>query len=67
VESKLIHSSEKTAVVERAPQEINKKLVSQLLNLVQKVERQKEDRGRPMASHWSYRVPFAGVRYYSFE
>jgi hypothetical protein len=38
-----------------------------LLDLVQKAENQEEANNESKATYWVYRVPFAGVRYYSYQ
>jgi len=54
-------------VLAHVPQDLNQALVSELINLVQKAELQEEANHRSKATHWAYRVPFPGVRYYAYE
>jgi hypothetical protein len=52
--------------LERDPVALSDKLVEELIDLVLRVENQEEATSGTMATDWSYQVPFAGVRYYSF-
>jgi hypothetical protein len=57
----------KTPLVERAPIDLSKKVVEELISLVEKIEDPAEAGERTRAGYWSYRAPFPGVRYYSWE
>jgi hypothetical protein len=37
-----------------------------VIGLVQRAERQEEANNESKITYWVYRVPFAGVRYYSY-
>lgn len=64
---KVMNLLDQTRVVQRYPQGLNQALVSELIDLVQKVELLEEAKHRSKATHWAYRVPFPGVRYYAYE
>ena len=64
---KIISLPDETRVVVRDPQVLTSKVVAELLDIVQKVESQEQATNGSRAKHLVYRVPFAGVRYYSYE
>ena len=67
MDQKTISLTDKAQVVARDPEELSNKMVEELIDLVQKVENREEANNGPEATYWVYRVPFAGVRYYSYE
>lgn len=50
---------------ESAIREINTKLAEQMETILEEAESSREAQ-QPKALQWSYQVPMAGVRYYSF-
>ena len=67
MDQKVISLTDIVPVVERDPEELNNYLVEELVNLVQRAEKQEEASSQPEPAYWFYRVPFPGVRYYSYE
>jgi hypothetical protein len=67
MDQKVISLTDKAHVVERAPEELSNKIVEELIGLVRRIENQEEANNESMATYWVYRVPFAGVRYYSYQ
>jgi hypothetical protein len=67
MDQKVIILTDKAQVVERDPEELSNKVVEELIDLVQRIESQEGDNNESKTTHWVYRVPFAGVRYYSYE
>ena len=67
MDQKVISLTDKVQVVERDPEELSNYLVEELVDLVQRVEKQEEASTQPEPAFWCYRVPFPGVRYYSYE
>jgi hypothetical protein len=67
VNQKVINLIDKTQVVERAPEDLSKTVIEELISLVQKAEDQSVTEGRSESTFWHYRVPSPGVRYYSYE
>jgi hypothetical protein len=67
VDQKVISLKDKVQVVERDSEELSNHLVEELLDLIQKAEKQEEPNNRSKATYWVYRVPFAGIRYYSYQ
>ena len=67
MEQKVISLTEKVQVVERGPEELSDKVVEELIDLVQRAEDQGETNLQPEPAYWFYRVPFPGVRYYSYQ
>ncbi len=67
MDQKVISLTDKAHVVERAPEELSNYLVEELIGLVQRIENQEEANNESKAIYWVYRVPFAGVRYYSYQ
>jgi hypothetical protein len=67
MDQKIISLTDKAQVVERAPEQLSNKVLEELLDLVQKAENQEEANNESKATYWVYRVPFAGVRYYSYQ
>lgn len=64
---KVISLIDKTPVVDRTPEDLSRTVVEELISLVQKVEDQAEAKDQSEAGYWFYRMPFPGVRYYSYE
>jgi len=54
-------------VVERDPQELTNKVVAELIDIVRKSGNPEKATDESKATYLAYRVPFAGVRYYSYE
>jgi hypothetical protein len=67
MDQKVISLADKVQVVERDPKELSNYLVEELVDLVQRAEKQEEASSQPEPAYWFYRVPFPGVRYYSYE
>ena len=67
MDQKVISLIEKGQVVEHDPEELSDKVKEELIDLVQTIENQEETNSGSKAAYWFYRVPFAGVRYYSYE
>ena len=67
MDQKIISLTDKAQVVERAPEQLSNKVLEELLDLVQKAENQEEANNESKATYWVYRVPFAGVRCYSYQ
>lgn len=67
MDQKVISLPDKVQVVERDPEELSNYLVEELVDLVQRAEKQEEANIQPEPAYWFYRVPFPGVRYYSYE
>lgn len=64
---KEISSAGIAQVLERDPVELSDRVVAELADLVQRAENPEEAKSGTKAVDWTYRVPFAGVRYYSYE
>jgi hypothetical protein len=56
---------EKVQVVEDPSRELNSKALQQVTDILEESEKTKETQ-ETKANYWSYSVPFAGVRYYSY-
>jgi hypothetical protein len=54
-------------VVECDPQELTNKVVAELIDIVQRAGNPEKAIDESKATYMAYRVPFAGVRYYSYE
>jgi hypothetical protein len=67
MDQKVISLPDKVQVVERDPEELSNYLVEELVDLVQRAEKQEEASTQPEPACWCYRAPFPGVRYYSYE
>jgi hypothetical protein len=67
MDQKVIILTDKAQVMERDPEELSNKVVEELIGLVQRTEKHEEAPNESKATYWVYRVPFAGVRYYSYE
>lgn len=67
MDQNVISLTDKAQVVERAPKPLSKKVVEELVGLVQEIASQDEANSQSEPAYWFYRVPFAGVRYYSYE
>jgi predicted transcriptional regulator len=67
MDQQIISLTDKAQVVERAPEQLSNKVVEELIGLVQRIENQEEANNESKATYWVYRVPFAGVRYYSYQ
>ena len=67
MEQKVISLNDKVQVVERGPEELSDKVVEELIDLVQRAEKQEEGSIQSESAYWFYRVPFPGVRYYSYQ
>jgi hypothetical protein len=52
--------------VERDAERLGTKMVRELTEIVQEAER-RSDLEDDKAASWVYRMPFVGVRYYSYE
>jgi hypothetical protein len=67
----IISLPDEEQVVERDPQELTNKVVAELIDIVQQAGNQeKATESKAIGSKaacLAYRVPFAGVRYYSYE
>jgi hypothetical protein len=69
---KLITLPDEAPVVARDPRELTDKVVAELIDIVETAgNREKATEGSKVAgsktAYLAYRVPFAGVRYYSYE
>ncbi len=64
---KIISLPDKISVVVLDPQELTNKVVAELIDIVQKVEGREEPTNGSRPKYLVYGVPFAGVRYYSYE
>jgi hypothetical protein len=67
MDQKVISLTDKAHVVERDPEELSHKVLEELIGLVRRIENQEEANNGSKATYWVYRVPFAGVRYYSYQ
>jgi hypothetical protein len=67
MDQKVISLRNKAHVVEHDPEQLSDKVVEELIDLVQKVGNREEANNESKATYWVYRVPFAGVRYYSYQ
>jgi hypothetical protein len=67
MERKVTSLTDIVQVVERDSEEMSNYLVEELVGLVQQVKKQEKANNRSVATYWFYRVPFPGVRYYSYE
>jgi hypothetical protein len=67
MDQKVISLTDIVQVVERDPEELSNYLVEELVDLVQRAEKQEEASIQSEPAYWFYRVPFPGVRYYSYE
>jgi hypothetical protein len=67
MDRKVVSLTEKVQIVERDPEELSDKVVEELIDLVQRAEKQEEASIQSEPAYWFYRVPFPGVRYYSYE
>jgi hypothetical protein len=67
MDQKVISLTDKVQIVERDPEELSNYLVEELVDLVQRVKKQEKADIQPEPAYWFYRVPFPGVRYYSYE
>ena len=67
MDQKVISLIDKAQVLERDPEELSDKVVEELIDLFQRAETREEANTGSKATYWVYRVPFAGVRYYSYE
>lgn len=59
--------TDKGPMVEPETEALSDKVVKELIDLVRKAERQGAAKSQAEPAHWSYQVPFAGVRYYSHD
>ena len=57
---------EQVQVLERSPEELNLTAVQQVNDILAGAAKQ-SDKAQLAAKTWAYRIPFAGVRYYSYE
>lgn len=67
MDQKVITLADKAPVLERDPQELSNKVVEELIEVVQRVEKSEQAGDEAKATYWVYRMPFAGVRYYSYQ
>jgi hypothetical protein len=67
MDQKIISLTDKAHVVERDPEELSNYLLEELIDLVRRIENQEEANNESKATYWVYRVPFAGVRCYSYQ
>ena len=67
MDQKGISLTNKREVVERDPEQLSEKMLEELIDIVQKVEQREEVDHQSKVTGWFHRVPFAGVRYYSYE
>ena len=67
MDQKVISLTDKAQVLERDPEELSHRVVEELIDLVQRVEKSEQASNGAEATYWVYRVPFAGVRYYAYE
>ena len=67
MERKLISLTDQAQIVVYDPEDLSNYLVEELVDLVQRAEKQEEASSQPEPAYWFYRVPFPGVRYYSYE
>jgi hypothetical protein len=67
MDQKGISLLDKAQVVERDPEELSNYLLEELIGLAQRAEKQEEANNRSKSTYWVYQVPFAGVRYYSYQ
>jgi hypothetical protein len=56
---------EKVQVVEDISEKLNATAAQQVTDILEGAEKIAETK-KPRTNHWSYTVPFAGVRYYSY-
>ena len=64
---KAFSKNDQLQVVEPMSKELNQKVIGELIDLIKETANQAEAKNQPVTDFWFYRVPFAGVRYYSFE
>ena len=67
MEQKVDSLTDIVQVMERDPEELSGKVVEELIDLVQRAEKQEEGSIQSEPAYWFYRVPFPGVRYYSYQ
>jgi hypothetical protein len=67
MDRKVVSLTEKVQIVDRDPEELSNYLVEELVDLVQRAEKQEEASIQSEPAYWFYHVPFPGVRYYSYE
>jgi hypothetical protein len=60
-----VELKEKVQVVEDPSQELNSTALQQVRDILEESEKAREPQ-EPKTTYWSYSVPFAGVRYYSY-
>jgi hypothetical protein len=63
---KVVSLTDKAQTAERDPEELSGKVVEELIYLVQRAE-DREEASQAEPAYWFYRVPFPGVRYYSYQ
>ena len=67
MDQKVISLADKVQIVGRDPEELSNYLVEELVNLVQRAEKQEEASSQSEPACGFYRVPFPGVRRDSYE
>lgn len=67
MDKQIISLTGQAQVLEREPEGLSEIVVVELIDLVQRAEKLEKARNGERATDWAYRVPFAGVRYYSYE
>ena len=67
MEQKLISLTDNVQVVEREPEELSNIVVAELISLIQRAQEPEEARIQSEPAYWFYRMPFPGVRYYSYQ
>ena len=67
MDQKGISLTDKREIAERDSEQLSDKILEELSDIVQKVEQREEINHQSKGTGWLQRMPFAGVRYYSFE
>ena len=67
MDQEVISLIDRPQVLERDPEELSSKVVEELIEVVQRAEKSEPAGDEAKATYWVYRMPFAGVRYYSYE
>jgi hypothetical protein len=67
MDQKIISLTGQAQVLEHEPEELSEKVMVELIELVQRAEKLEKAKNGEKATDWAYRVPFAGVRYFSYE
>ena len=67
MDQKAIGLIDTVQVMEPDPKELSNIVVAELISLIQRAEEPEEAISQSEPALWFYRMPFPGVRYYSYE